>query len=244
MTSPRLKQLLSVLAGVAAIALCLLPSTITLAETLPATAYNNGSTDGSACYWPDNASLSAVVPIAGEDGSYASGVVINQNRVLTAAHALSTSHRVFVHIEGQYRQARIMQMDRQEDLAMLSVDTTGIVPLPVAASDPGTNEPVWAVGYPRASGKETTPGMLTKNAAGSLHASASIDLGQSGGGLLLCQNGSYILAGMLRGYGAYVRGDQFVKLKNHSVSVGASTIQRFFNAVPQGTTYSAAMVTR
>ena len=110
--------------------------------------------------------------------------------------------------------------------------------------DPLTDEPVWAVGYPRASAKETTPGKLTKNAAGSLHASASIDLGQSGGGLLLCENGSYVLGGMLRGYGAYVRGDQFVKLKNHSVSVGASTIQRFFAAVPQTTTFSAAMVTR
>ncbi len=197
-----------------------------------------------SCHWPDNSALEAVVPIAGEDGSYASGVVINQNRVLTAAHALSPAHRVYVQIAGQYRQARIMLLDRREDLAMLSVDTQGIVPLPVAAADPVTDEPVWAVGYPRAMAKETTPGRLTRNAAGSLHASASIDLGQSGGGLLLCNNGSYILAGMLRGYGAYVRGDEFVKLKNHSVSVGASTIQRFFDAVPQGTTYSAAMVTR
>lgn len=197
-----------------------------------------------SCHWPDNAALDAVVPIAGEDGSYASGVVINSNRVLTAAHALSSAHRVYVHIGGEYREARIMLLDRSDDLAMLSVDTRGIVPLPVAVSDPGTNQQVWAVGYPRAAGKETTPGTLTKNNAGSLHASASIDLGQSGGGLLLCDNGSYVLGGMLRGYGAYVRGDEFVKLKNHSVSVGASTIQRFFNAVPQRTTYSAAMVTR
>ena len=82
-----------------------------------------------SCNWPDNNALDAVVPIAGEDGSYASGVVINQNRVLTAAHALSPAHRVYVHIGGQYRQARIMLLDRREDLAMLSVDTTGIVPL-------------------------------------------------------------------------------------------------------------------
>lgn len=196
------------------------------------------------CHWPDNAALDAVVPIAGEDGSYASGVVINSNRVLTAAHALSSTHRVYVQIGGEYREARIMLLDRRDDLAMLSVDTRGIVPLRVAHADPGTDRQVWAVGYPRAAGKETTPGTLTKNSAGSLHASASIDLGQSGGGLLLCDNGSYILGGMLRGYGAYVRGDEFVKLKNHSVSVGASTIQRFFDAVPQGTTYSAAMVTR
>lgn len=207
-------------------------------------ARNLASYPAQACNWPDTNALEAVVPIVGEDGSYASGVVINHNRVLTAAHALSPSHRVYVHIGGEYRQARVMLLDRREDLAMLSVDTLGIVPLPVAAADPLADEPVWAVGYPRAKAKETTPGKLTRNAAGSLHASASIDLGQSGGGLLLCSNGSYILGGMLRGYGAYVRGDEFVKLKNHSVSVGASTIQRFFDAVPQRTTFSAAMVTR
>jgi len=192
----------------------------------------------------DAGSLNAIVAVAGEDGSYASGVVINPNRVLTAAHALSTAHKVFVNINSRYRPAKIVMIDRADDLAMLSVDTSGVVPLHVASSDPLADEAVWAVGFPRASDKETTPGRLTRNNAGSLHASAGIDLGQSGGGLLFCNNGSYQLAGMLRGYGAYVQGDRFVKLRNHSVSVGASTIQRFFNAIPQNATFSAAMVTR
>ena len=196
------------------------------------------------CRWPDAGALNAIVAVAGEDGSYASGVVINPNRVLTAAHALSPSHKVFVNINNRYLPAKIVMIDRSDDLAMLSVDTRGVTPLHVAASDPLANEAVWAVGFPRASDKETTTGRLTRNNAGSLHASAGIDLGQSGGGLLFCNNGSYQLAGMLRGYGAYVQGDRFVKLRNHSVSVGASTIQRFFNAIPQNATYSAAMVTR
>lgn len=208
--------------------------------------------ESSRCEWPDSRSLSAVVAVAGEDGSYASGVVIHRNRVLTAAHALSLSHRVFVKIENQYRPAKIVMIDRQEDLAMLSVDTSDVAPLHVAQQDPSANEPVWAVGFPRASGKSTTRGKLTRNSAGSLHASASIDLGQSGGGLLYCDNGSYSLAGMLRGYGAYVQGDKYVKLRNHSVSVGASTIQRFFNAIPRSAArattpnaaYRAALVTR
>ena len=206
----------------------------------------------SDCEWPDNRSLDAVVAVAGEDGSYASGVVINRNRVLTAAHALSSAHRVFVRIENQYRPAQVVMIDRQEDLAMLSVDTSDVAPLHVAQQDPSADVPVWAVGFPRASGKATTRGKLTRNNAGSLHASASIDLGQSGGGLLYCINGAYSLAGMLRGYGAYVQGDKFVKLRNHSISVGASTIQRFFNAIPhsaaratsRSTAYSAALVTR
>jgi len=196
------------------------------------------------CRWPDAGSLNAIVAVAGEDGSYASGVVINPNRVLTAAHALSPAHKVFVNIGSRYRLAKIVMIDRSDDLAMLSVDTSGVTPLHVASSDPLADEAVWAVGFPRASDKETTHGRLTRNNAGSLHASAGIDLGQSGGGLLFCNNGSYQLAGMLRGYGAYVQGDRFIKLRNHSVSVGASTIQRFFNAIPQNATYSAAMVTR
>jgi len=196
------------------------------------------------CRWPDAGSLNAIVAVAGEDGSYASGVVINPNRVLTAAHALSPAHKVFVNIDNRYRAAKIVMIDRSDDLAMLAVDTSGVTPLHVASADPVADEAVWAVGFPRASDKETTPGRLTRNNAGSLHASAGIDLGQSGGGLLFCKNGSYQLGGMLRGYGAYVQGDRFVKLRNHSVSVGASTIQRFFNAIPQNATFSAAMVTR
>jgi len=181
--------------------------------------------NSSACDWPDTTSLDAVVPIAGEDGSYASGVVIDRNRILT--------------------EARIMLLDRREDLAMLSVDTTDIVPLPVATRDPADNAAVWAVGFPLASSRETTSGtLLIVNPEGTLEASASIDKGQSGGGLLQCQEGSYVLAGMLRGYGASVLHGQTFKWENHSVSVSALTIQRFFNAASQGTIYSAAMVTR
>jgi len=211
--------------------------------TMAASGLQTESHEGR-CRWPDAGSLNAIVAVAGEDGSYASGVVINPNRVLTAAHALSPSHQVFVNIGNRYRRAKIVMIDRNDDLAMLSVDTSGVTPLHVASADPLADEAVWAVGFPRASDKETTPGRLTRNNAGSLHTSAGIDLGQSGGGLLFCKNGSYQLGGMLRGYGAYVQGDRFVKLRNHSVSVGASTIQRFFDAIPQNATYSAAMVTR
>ncbi len=204
---------------------------------------NVNVTDAVQCNWPNRQALDAVVAIAGEDGSYASGVVVDRNRVLTAAHALTLNHRVFVNVNEEYRPARILMVDRRDDLALLSVDTSEIAPLRVAIADPSVNQSVWAVGYPRATDKATTPGRLTRNKAGSLHASASIDLGQSGGGLLFCRDDGYYLGGMLRGYGAYERDGQFIKLRNHSVSVGATTIQRFFNSVPQGTTFSAAMVT-
>lgn len=216
-------------------------------QTAFAATVENSSTvidlEATHCDWPDGQSLDAIVAVTDEDGSYASGVVIDRNRVLTAAHAISLTHQVFIKVDNQYRPARILMVDRRDDLALLSVDTSEIAPLPVATSDPATNQSVWAVGYPRATDRATTHGHLTRNQAGSLHASASIDLGQSGGGLIFCRQGAYYLGGMLRGYGAYEREGQLIKVPNHSVSVGAATIQRFFDSVPQGTTYSAAMVT-
>ena len=187
------------------------------------------------CQWPDATALEAVLPVAAEDGSYASGVVYERNKVLTAAHALSTSYRVFVSVNDEFRPARILMIDRHKDLAVLSVDTGSIAPLPIASKGLESRQPVWAVGFPRASGKETSSGVFTRETRGAVHTSAPIDQGQSGGGLLRCDNGSYRLAGMLRGYGAYVKDDQFVKLKNHSVSVAAATIERFVNSATVAT---------
>ncbi len=181
------------------------------------------------CNWPDATTLGAILPVAGEDGSYASGVVFDRNKVLTAAHALDSSFRVFVSIDNEFRLARILRIDREHDLAILSVDTGAILPLQIASTMLAKHQAVWAVGFPRAQAKETSSGVFTKESHGALHTSAPIDLGQSGGGLLQCTNGSYQLAGMLRGYGAYVQGDQFIKLENHSVSVAASTIQEFID---------------
>lgn len=183
----------------------------------------------TSCNWPDSGSLSAVLPVAAADGSYASGVVVGRNRVLTAAHAIAPETRVYVGIDNQFRAAKIQFVDKQNDLAILVVDTGRIPPLRIASGDPALRQQVWAVGFPRAKAKTTSAGVFQKKSEGALHTSAPIDSGQSGGGLLLCSNGSYMLAGMLRGYGAYFKGGQYVKLANHSVSVAAATIQRFVN---------------
>ena len=184
----------------------------------------------SRCGWPDSTSLQAVLAVAAEDGSYASGVVVARNRVLTAAHAISPGTRVFVGVRSQYRRARVISVDTENDLAVLSVDTGSIIPLSIAAKEPRLSEPVWAVGFPRAQAKTTSFGVFQKKMQGALHTSAPIDSGQSGGGLLSCEAGRYSLAGMLRGYGAYYRGGEYVKLQNHSVSVAATTIQHFVQA--------------
>lgn len=179
------------------------------------------------CEWPDDKALEAILPVATDHGSHASGVVVAKNHVLTAAHAIEGGGQFFVRVANGFRAAKLIVIDHRADLAVLSVDTGTIQPLPVAWSEPTEQQQVWAVGFPRAQGKTTSAGIFQRNRQGALHTSAPIDSGQSGGGLLTCEQGSYHLLGMLRGYGAYLSGDHYVKLQNHSVSVAAATIHRF-----------------
>jgi S1-C subfamily serine protease len=182
----------------------------------------------STCAQPDYQTLQAILPVATDSGSQASGVVFDENRVLTAAHAVAGGGQVFVRIGEAYRAADLLLIDRKNDLAVLSVDTQAIQPLHIAVEmDPVDSQPVWAAGYPRAQAMMTSFGVLQDYHEGALHASATIDSGQSGGGLLSCSNGAWELLGMLRGFGAYLHGDQYVKIQNHSVSVAAATIQQF-----------------
>lgn len=210
----------SVVGGIAASA------SLTRSRTaLGASVANAGRCDG-----PDAAALAAVLPVATDNGSYASGVVFAHGQVLTAAHAVKGASRFFVKTDKDFHLASLVVVDHEADLAVLAVDTLGIQPLPLAAADPSDREAVWAVGFPRAQGLAMSVGVFQKVRGGALHTSAAIDSGQSGGGLLGCSRGHFHLAGMLRGYGAYLSGDRYVKLENHSVSVAATTIHRFLAA--------------
>ena len=183
-----------------------------------------------SCRWPGDATLAAILPVAADNGSHASGVVFAPGRVLTAAHAVQGASRFFVRVGEDFRVASLELVDHERDLAVLAVDTPGIEPIALATGDPAERQPVWAAGYPRAQAMTTSVGVFQRHRGGALHTSAPIDSGQSGGGLLACSQGTYRLAGLLRGYGAYLSGDRYVKLENHSVSVSASTIQRFLDA--------------
>ena len=183
-----------------------------------------------SCAQPDPNTLQAILPVATDHGSHASGVVYATNRVLTAAHAVHGGEQFFVRIGESFRAAELLMVDHVNDLAVLSVDTQSIVPLHISGFDPAESQPVWAVGYPRAQAMMTSTGVVQSSREGALYASASIDLGQSGGGLLICQDGAWEMLGMLRGYGTYLQGDHYVKLTNHSVSVAAATITEFLRS--------------
>lgn len=181
------------------------------------------------CAQPDRDTLTAIVPVATDHGSHASGIVIDNNRVLTAAHALQGAGHFFVRVGASFRSADLVMVDHKHDLAVLAVDTALIKPLRISGFSPAHSDPVWAAGYPRAQSMTTSAGVFQAFSGGALHTSATIDPGQSGGGLLSCSAGSWSLVGMLRGYGAYLQGDQYVKLENHSVSVAGTTINEFLS---------------
>ena len=80
------------------------------------------------CGWPEHEALASVVRVMSDDGSHASGVVVGPNRVLTAAHALDEHFQSYVLIGDSRNAASIALIDRSKDLAVLYVETGGIVP--------------------------------------------------------------------------------------------------------------------
>lgn len=179
------------------------------------------------CNSPDELVLRSVVRVATGDGGDASGVVVAQGKVLTAAHVVSGSDLAMVSVDGNYRRAELLGTDTIADLALLSVDTGSLRPLPLARKTLYSFEQVWAIGYPLALEQVTTHGFFRNFAHGRLFASAPIQAGASGGGLMRCENGHFELAGLIRGYGAYRVGDELVPLPDLSIHTPAEQIQRF-----------------
>ncbi len=179
------------------------------------------------CGWPGPNTQNSILSVALDDGSYASGVVIAHNRVLTAAHAVIDSEQVFVEVGYGYEPALILMLDENKDLAVMEVDTGSVNPIKLSRREPYHNERVWAIGFPLARSKTTSVGNFKNNFNGALHTTAPIDSGESGGGLISCDDGHFVLAGMLRGFAAYRVGKSYIKLENHSVSVAASDIFQF-----------------
>jgi Tfp pilus assembly protein PilF len=86
--------------------------------------------------------------------SFGSGVFISEQVVLTNAHVVEDSTRLYVYIRNQAIDAgaTVLALDADLDLAALRVHTDQPVPfLPLAAAVPDDGTPAIAVGYPRIS---------------------------------------------------------------------------------------------
>lgn len=177
------------------------------------------------CQWPSHQTLNSIVPIISGENSHASGVIVSDNIVLTAAHVLEDHSDTVAVVNERLYVASILFVDQETDLALLSVWTDRLTPIPLSKQDLSESQGVWAVGYPRAEDQQTSYGVFSFKQAEAIHTSAGIDSGASGGGLLSCEEGQFVLAGMLRGYGAYATDQGLIRLDDYSVSVAAPNIQ-------------------
>ncbi len=184
-----------------------------------------GNAADLTCHWPSNQILNSIVPIESGENSHASGVVVSSNLVITAAHVLEDYYNTAVEINDAMHLASVLLVDKEADIALLSVWTKNLYPIPLSKNDLYESQEVWAAGYPRAQSLHTSTGNFVSRKAEAIHTSAGIDSGESGGGLLSCEQGQFVLAGMLRGYGAYRTDQGLVRLEDYSISVAASDIK-------------------
>lgn len=179
------------------------------------------------CNSPAGHVLASVVRVATDDGADASGVVVARDRVLTAAHVVVDAGITLVGVDDEYREASVLAIDQISDLALLSVATGPLKPVPLSHNGLGDDEEVWAIGFPFALHQVTTHGLFRNEAQGRLFASAPINAGASGGGLMRCKDGAFELAGLIRGYGAHRVGDELIRLSDLSIHTPADQIQSF-----------------
>lgn len=177
------------------------------------------------CQWPTHHTLSSIVPIVSGENSHASGVIVSDNLIITAAHALEDYSDTVAVVNDKLYVASVLLVDEETDIALLSVWTDRLIPISLSKHDLHESQAVWAVGFPRAEGQHTSTGNFNFKKAEAVHTSAGIDSGASGGGLLACEEGEFVLAGMLRGYGAYATEQGLVRLDDYSVSVAARNIR-------------------
>ena len=96
----------------------------------------------------------------GTTASKISGVVIEEGVILTCAHmAQSGNVEVEFHSTGEktIRSGRIVFADEDRDLAIVEVDTSGVVPVPIGEEQPGR---VKVIGFPGTKSLVTITGTI------------------------------------------------------------------------------------
>jgi serine protease Do len=138
----------------------------------------------------------AAVVGLGRGWGVGSGVVIADGRVLTNAHNLRHDETSVTFADGRRAAATVAGTDHDIDLAVLSVDTTGVTPIEWPETDEETpiGRAVLALANPGGRGLRVTPGFVSSSARsfrgprgrrihGALEHTAPLPRGSSGGPL-------------------------------------------------------------
>lgn len=178
------------------------------------------------CASPSRAVHQSILKVVGE-GASGSGVVIQADEVVTAAHVLAGLDQIKVQVNGEWRKATLISKDEASDLALLSVDTENITPLALRREPLSKNEEVWALGFAYGKTMSSGRGQFKKDYQNLLYTSAPVDYGQSGGGLIACEDGRHVLAGVIRAFGAQIKNGKLVRRDDISVAAKPQSIRRF-----------------
>ncbi len=171
------------------------------------------------CGTPPFGVLDSVLRL-GNDMIEGSGVVVRPNRVVTAAHVLEEVPDPVVSINGTEYPAEVLYTDPVHDVALLDVYTGNLRPIPIMQRDLEVDDEVWAVGFPLGGHQAANMGQYEGQMYnGDLQTTASVDHGQSGGALISCTDGGFVLAGVIKGFGAIDAGDRYIRLDDFSVAV-------------------------
>jgi S1-C subfamily serine protease len=170
------------------------------------------------CSVPANETLGAVVRVGAMD-SEGSGVIIGNNLIATAAHVIEDATELTVNVNGIRRRADVISLFPDRDLALLLADTGSQRPIPMRYSLLQPKDSVWAIGYPLGGNQIASHGRYQGMVDGEIRTTASVNLGQSGGGLISCENGEHVLAGIITAFGAIDMGDHYIRLDDYSISV-------------------------
>ncbi len=178
------------------------------------------------CTPPSLDTHNSIVKITGQS-AVGSGVVIDRDRVLTAAHVLEGMRDIKVTIHGKALQAVMIATDHTQDLALLYVPTDNIQPIPLRRTALAKEASVWSMGYAFGRSLATGRGRYKKLYKGMLYTTAPVNFGQSGGGLISCENGRHVLAGIIRAFGAQMQNGELVRRDDISVAARPKAIRRF-----------------
>jgi serine protease Do len=131
----------------------------------------------------------------GRGWSAGSGVVVGDGLVATVAHAIRRGEPTVAFADGRRAEASIAGVDRDANLAVLSVDTGDAPAAELAAERPGLGAAVLALADPGGRGLRTSLGFVTvadrgvrgprgRRLSGAIEHSAPLPRGSSGGPLV------------------------------------------------------------
>jgi S1-C subfamily serine protease len=161
--------------------------------------------------------------------SHSSGVVIGKDLVVTVAHGLAQGSDIFVSFNRAGAEvtepAKLLHIYSGYDLSLLAVETADIEPMNISKAS-YLGQRLWSMGFNSHGELVTTSGKLLQKKFSHLLSSNTINPGQSGGALLLCEQGRLVLSGILQAYRASLIDGRLIN-KQQSKSIPASVLKSF-----------------